>query len=220
MRRSHATTVSRWSVMPMAAIGSSSAAGELGERRLHGRPDLAASCSTQPGLGEVLGELAVREAGRRRRRRATAKARTPVVPASMAITTDIGGRTLPVASRIGTVRRPGGATMRVAMLTGGGDCPGLNAVMRAVARKGERIYGDELIGFLDGWRGVLEGRYTVPLGAEAPGHAAPRRHDPRVVRGEPYNGRRPEQVRRHACRPGSTPSSPSVATARSPSATA
>ena len=55
--------------------------------------------------------------------------------------------------------------MRVAMLTGGGDCPGLNAVMRAVARKGERTYGDELIGFVDGWKGVLEGR-TVPLGVE------------------------------------------------------
>ena len=53
--------------------------------------------------------------------------------------------------------------MKVAMLTGGGDCPGLNAVMRAVARKGERVYGDELIGFVDGWKGVLEGR-TVPLG--------------------------------------------------------
>jgi 6-phosphofructokinase 1 len=51
------------------------------------------------------------------------------------------------------------------MLTGGGDCPGLNAVMRAVARKGERVFGDELIGFLDGWKGVLEGR-TVPLGVE------------------------------------------------------
>jgi phosphofructokinase-like protein len=55
--------------------------------------------------------------------------------------------------------------MRVAMLTGGGDCPGLNAVMRAVARKGERVYGDELVGFLDGWKGVLEGR-LVPLGVE------------------------------------------------------
>jgi 6-phosphofructokinase 1 len=55
--------------------------------------------------------------------------------------------------------------MRVAMLTGGGDCPGLNAVMRAVARKGERVYGDELVGFLDGWKGVIEGR-TVPLGIE------------------------------------------------------
>jgi phosphofructokinase-like protein len=56
--------------------------------------------------------------------------------------------------------------MRVAMLTGGGDCPGLNAVMRAVARKGERQYGDELLGFLDGWKGVLDGR-SVPLGVEA-----------------------------------------------------
>lgn len=46
--------------------------------------------------------------------------------------------------------------MRIAMLTGGGDCPGLNAVMRAVARKGETVYGDQLIGFRDGWRGVLE----------------------------------------------------------------
>lgn len=55
--------------------------------------------------------------------------------------------------------------MRVAMLTGGGDCPGLNAVMRAVVRKGERTYGDDLIGFLDGWKGVLEG-LTVPLDVE------------------------------------------------------
>jgi ATP-dependent phosphofructokinase / diphosphate-dependent phosphofructokinase len=55
--------------------------------------------------------------------------------------------------------------MRVAMLTGGGDCPGLNAVMRAVARKGERQYGDELVGFLDGWRGVLDAQ-TRPLGVE------------------------------------------------------
>ena len=44
--------------------------------------------------------------------------------------------------------------MRVAMLTGGGDCPGLNAVMRAVARKGERTYGDELVGFLLGQEAI------------------------------------------------------------------
>jgi phosphofructokinase-like protein len=56
--------------------------------------------------------------------------------------------------------------MRVAMLTGGGDCPGLNAVMRAVARKGEREFDDELVGFLDGWKGVLEGR-SIPLSVEA-----------------------------------------------------
>jgi ATP-dependent phosphofructokinase / diphosphate-dependent phosphofructokinase len=47
--------------------------------------------------------------------------------------------------------------MRVAMLTGGGDCPGLNAVMRAVVRKGERVYGDDLVGIRDGWRGAIEG---------------------------------------------------------------
>jgi 6-phosphofructokinase 1 len=43
------------------------------------------------------------------------------------------------------------------MLTGGGDCPGLNAVMRAVVRKGVWDYGDEIIGFRDGWRGAIEG---------------------------------------------------------------
>ncbi len=46
--------------------------------------------------------------------------------------------------------------MRVGILTGGGDCPGLNAVIRAVVRKAERHYGDEVIGFRDGWRGVVE----------------------------------------------------------------
>ena len=45
------------------------------------------------------------------------------------------------------------------MLTGGGDCPGLNAVIRAVVRKGIDAYGDELIGFRDGWRGPLEDVY-------------------------------------------------------------
>ena len=55
--------------------------------------------------------------------------------------------------------------MRVGVLTGGGDCPGLNAVIRAVVRKGERHYGDEIVGFLDGWRGVVEG-HTAPLDVE------------------------------------------------------
>jgi phosphofructokinase-like protein len=52
--------------------------------------------------------------------------------------------------------------MRIGMLTGGGDCPGLNAVIRAVVRKGVLHYGDEFIGFLEGWRGVLDDR-TMPL---------------------------------------------------------
>ncbi len=52
--------------------------------------------------------------------------------------------------------------MRVGVLTGGGDCPGLNAVIRAIVRKGEREYGDDFVGFQDGWRGVVEG-LTTPL---------------------------------------------------------
>lgn len=46
--------------------------------------------------------------------------------------------------------------MRVGILTGGGDCPGLNAVIRAAVRKGERHHGDTLLGFRDGWRGVID----------------------------------------------------------------
>ncbi|MHB8695469.1 MAG: 6-phosphofructokinase [Solirubrobacteraceae bacterium] len=46
--------------------------------------------------------------------------------------------------------------MRIGLLTGGGDCPGLNAVIRAVVRKGIDAYRDELIGFKHGWRGPLE----------------------------------------------------------------
>jgi 6-phosphofructokinase 1 len=46
--------------------------------------------------------------------------------------------------------------MRVGVLTGGGDCPGLNAVIRAVVRKGVAEYDAEVVGFRDGWRGVLE----------------------------------------------------------------
>ena len=47
--------------------------------------------------------------------------------------------------------------MRVGVLTGGGDCPGLNAVIRAIVRTGVAEYGYEFIGFRDGWRGPLEG---------------------------------------------------------------
>jgi ATP-dependent phosphofructokinase / diphosphate-dependent phosphofructokinase len=45
--------------------------------------------------------------------------------------------------------------MRIGILTGGGDCPGLNAVIRAVVRKGVQ-HGDQVVGFRDGWRGVLD----------------------------------------------------------------
>jgi ATP-dependent phosphofructokinase / diphosphate-dependent phosphofructokinase len=47
---------------------------------------------------------------------------------------------------------------RIGILTGGGDCPGLNAVIRAVVRKGVNVYGHAIVGYRDGWRGVLENR--------------------------------------------------------------
>jgi ATP-dependent phosphofructokinase / diphosphate-dependent phosphofructokinase len=55
--------------------------------------------------------------------------------------------------------------MRVGMLTGGGDCPGLNAVIRAVVRKGIFHHSDEFVGFMEGWRGVVENK-TMPLSIE------------------------------------------------------
>ncbi|MFI8822976.1 ATP-dependent 6-phosphofructokinase [Streptomyces sp. NPDC053431] len=56
--------------------------------------------------------------------------------------------------------------MRVGVLTGGGDCPGLNAVIRAVVRKGVQEYGWSFTGFRDGWRGVVDGD-TAPLDVRA-----------------------------------------------------
>jgi phosphofructokinase-like protein len=52
--------------------------------------------------------------------------------------------------------------MRIGVLTGGGDCPGLNAVIRGAVRKGTETYGHSFIGFRDGWKGPLEG-LTMPL---------------------------------------------------------
>jgi 6-phosphofructokinase 1 len=48
--------------------------------------------------------------------------------------------------------------MRIGVLTGGGDCPGLNAVIRAVVRKAINDMGDTVVGFFDAWDGVLEKR--------------------------------------------------------------
>src|SRR5258707_15880517 len=56
--------------------------------------------------------------------------------------------------------------MRVGVLTGGGDSPGLNAVIRALVRRGTAEFGYEFVGFRDGWRGPLEGD-TVPLDVQA-----------------------------------------------------
>ena len=56
--------------------------------------------------------------------------------------------------------------MRVGVLTGGGDCPGLNAVIRAVVRKVEREHQGAVVGFVDGWSGLLDD-VSVPLDVTA-----------------------------------------------------
>jgi 6-phosphofructokinase 1 len=63
--------------------------------------------------------------------------------------------------------------MRIGMLTGGGDCPGLNAVIRAVVRKGTFHYEDEFVGFVEGWRGLLEDK-TMELSLATVGGILPR----------------------------------------------
>ena len=54
--------------------------------------------------------------------------------------------------------------MRIGVLTGGGDCPGLNAVIRAVARR-SWMDGHEVVGVREGWRGLIEHQF-VPLGRD------------------------------------------------------
>ncbi len=63
--------------------------------------------------------------------------------------------------------------MKIGVLTGGGDCPGLNAVIRAVVRKGIFTYSDEFIGFLEGWRGVIDDT-SMPLDLDVVGGILPR----------------------------------------------
>ncbi len=61
----------------------------------------------------------------------------------------------------------------IGILTGGGDCPGLNAVIRAVVRKGVKVHGHTFVGFRYGWAGVLADN-TVPLDIEATSGLLPR----------------------------------------------
>lgn len=54
--------------------------------------------------------------------------------------------------------------MRIGILTSGGDCPGLNAVIRSIVFRGTRLYDHEFVGFRNGWRGVVEGDFIdLPL---------------------------------------------------------
>lgn len=50
---------------------------------------------------------------------------------------------------------------RIGVLTGGGDCPGLNAVIRAIVRTAQNDYDMEVIGFSDGYEGLIENRYRI-----------------------------------------------------------
>ncbi|MDH4223688.1 MAG: 6-phosphofructokinase [candidate division Zixibacteria bacterium] len=56
--------------------------------------------------------------------------------------------------------------MNIGILTGGGDCPGLNAVIRAVVRKSILFYNSKVVGILEGWRGLLEEGLTEELDLE------------------------------------------------------
>jgi len=63
--------------------------------------------------------------------------------------------------------------MKIGILSGGGDAPGINAVIRAVVRKGLQQYQDELVGIKDGWRGLLEGEF-LPLDLKSVSGILPR----------------------------------------------
>jgi 6-phosphofructokinase 1 len=63
--------------------------------------------------------------------------------------------------------------MKVGVLSGGGDAPGINAVIRAVVRKGIQNYGYEILGIKDGWAGLLEAQY-LPLDLSAASGLLPR----------------------------------------------
>ena len=63
--------------------------------------------------------------------------------------------------------------MKVAVLTGGGDCPGLNAVIRAVVRRTMGKYGGHVVGFRYGWAGVIDNK-QMPLGLEQVSGILPR----------------------------------------------
>src|SRR5579859_2770888 len=63
--------------------------------------------------------------------------------------------------------------MKIGILTGGGDCPGLNAVIRAIVRKGIFHYGDRFVGFMEGWRCVMD-NVTMQLDLNAVAGILPR----------------------------------------------
>ena len=108
-------------------------------------------------------------------------------------------RRAPARPRCVSVRVPRGAiltgvgivpSVRIGVLTGGGDCPGLNAVIRAIVRRGIDDHGHEIVGFRDGWRGPIEGAHEELTIESTRGHPAARRHDPALVAHQPVQARR------------------------------
>ena len=94
---------------------------------------------------------------------------------------------------------------RIGLLTGGGDCPGLNAVIRAVVRRGLALGDFEFVGFIGGWAGVLEGDDAASSRASAPpasSRAAARSSGPRARTPTPTA---PAGPRRSRARCASTP---------------
>lgn len=75
------------------------------------------------------------------------------------------GKTKKTATRSGAVKKTKTAkkTKRIGVLTGGGDCPGLNAVLRAVVKTAVLNYGWEVFGFEDGFEGLLTDGKARPL---------------------------------------------------------
>jgi 6-phosphofructokinase 1 len=69
-------------------------------------------------------------------------------------------------------------------MTGGSDCPGLNAVIRAIVRKARPTMRDEILRFVDAWDGVM-GRVTMPLDVRSLRGGLPRRHPARHPAGQP-----------------------------------
>ncbi len=83
--------------------------------------------------------------------------------------------------------------MRIGILTGGGDCPGLNAVVRAIVRRSVMEHGSEVVGFLEGWRGPMEGM-VMPLTLQGTGGlipaAGPFCEPPALIRSKPSADRK------------------------------
>jgi phosphofructokinase-like protein len=92
-----------------------------------------------------------------------------------------------------------GSSIKVGILSGGGDAPGINAVIRAVVRKGIQNYGYEIVGIKDGWHGLLENEY-LPLDLKSASGILPRGGSILgTSRTNPFkNEKEPERIQKNA----------------------